>query len=57
MCMAACLKAKINHFAEEGIHPGDILMTNDGYITGSHLNHVTLTMPYQAQPREGETTS
>ena len=25
--------------------PGDILVTNDAYTTGSHLNHVTLTMP------------
>jgi N-methylhydantoinase B len=44
--MAETVKAKIKHFAGEGIHPGDILITNDGYITGSHLNHVTLTMPY-----------
>src|SRR5690348_6275055 len=44
--MAEAVKAKIKHFAQEGIHPGDILITNDGYITGSHLNHVTLTMPY-----------
>jgi N-methylhydantoinase B len=44
--MAEAVKAKIRHFANEGIHPGDILITNDGYITGSHLNHVTLTMPF-----------
>jgi N-methylhydantoinase B len=44
--MAEAVKAKIRHFAQEGIHPGDILITNDGYITGSHLNHVTLTMPF-----------
>ena len=44
--MAEAVKAKIKHFATEGIHPGDILITNDGYITGSHLNHVTLTMPF-----------
>ena len=44
--MAEAVKAKIRHFAQESIHPGDILITNDGYITGSHLNHVTLTMPY-----------
>ncbi len=23
--------------------PGDILLTNDAYITGSHLNHLTFT--------------
>jgi N-methylhydantoinase B len=43
--MAETVKAKIRHFGVENIHPGDILLTNDAYITGSHLNHVTLTMP------------
>jgi N-methylhydantoinase B len=43
--MAETLKAKIVHFGIEGIEPGDILVTNDGYITGSHLNHVTLSLP------------
>jgi len=43
--MAETLKAKISHFGIEGIEPGDILVTNDGYITGSHLNHVTLSLP------------
>ena len=27
------------------IEPGDILLTNDAYITGSHLNHMTFTVP------------
>ena len=27
------------------IKPGDIYVTNDSYLTGSHLNHVTLTLP------------
>ena len=43
--MAETVKAKLRHFGREGIHPDDILITNDAYITGSHLNHVTLTMP------------
>jgi len=43
--MAETLKAKLNHFGADGIEPGDILVTNDGYITGSHLNHVTLSLP------------
>jgi N-methylhydantoinase B len=25
--------------------PGDIYVTNDAYLTGSHLNHVTLSIP------------
>jgi len=43
--MAETLKAKIEHFGYDRIEPGDILVTNDGYITGSHLNHVTLSLP------------
>jgi N-methylhydantoinase B len=43
--MAETVKAKIRHFGLPGIEPGDILVTNDAYTTGSHLNHVTLTMP------------
>ena len=43
--MAETVKAKLRHFGRDGIHPDDILITNDAYITGSHLNHVTLTMP------------
>jgi len=43
--MAETVKAKLRHFGRDGIEPGDILITNDSYITGSHLNHVTLTMP------------
>src|ERR1700675_2683788 len=43
--MAETVKAKIRHFGIANIEPGDILVTNDSYITGSHLNHVTLTMP------------
>src|ERR1700739_2120153 len=37
--MAEVIKAKLKHFGKENIHPGDILVTNDAYITGSHLNH------------------
>jgi N-methylhydantoinase B len=43
--MSETVKAKIRHFGLENIHDGDILITNDAYITGSHLNHITLTMP------------
>jgi N-methylhydantoinase B len=43
--MAETVKAKIRHFGRDGIEPGDIYVTNDAYITGSHLNHVTLTLP------------
>jgi N-methylhydantoinase B len=43
--MAETVKAKIRHFGRDGIQPGDIYVTNDAYLTGSHLNHVTLTLP------------
>ena len=43
--MAATIKAKLDHFGPEGIFPGDILLTNDAYITGSHLNHMTFSEP------------
>jgi N-methylhydantoinase B len=43
--MAETVKAKIKHYGLEGIKPGDILVTNDAYITGSHLNHFTFTQP------------
>ena len=43
--MAETIKAEIDHFGPDGIKPGDILLTNDAYLTGSHLNHLTFTMP------------
>ena len=43
--MAETLKAKLEHFGTEGIEPGDVLVTNDAYVTGSHLNHITLSLP------------
>jgi N-methylhydantoinase B len=43
--MAETVKAKIAHFGIDNMRPGDIYVTNDSYITGSHLNHVTLTLP------------
>jgi len=43
--MSDTVKAKLAHFGPENIEPGDILLTNDAYITGSHLNHMTFTVP------------
>jgi N-methylhydantoinase B len=43
--MSETVKAKISHFGADGFAPGDILLTNDAYITGSHLNHLTFTVP------------
>src|SRR5437016_14612954 len=41
--MAETVKAKIRHFGRQAIRPGDIYVTNDSYLTGSNLTHVTLT--------------
>ena len=43
--MSETVKAKIRHFVYDNIHPGDILVTNDAYLTGSHLNHMTFAVP------------
>ncbi len=43
--MAETIKAELRHFGRDGIEPGDILITNDAYTTGSHLYHITLTLP------------
>src|SRR2546428_1502081 len=51
--MAETVKAKIAHFGPVNMHPGDIYVTNDSYLTGSHLNHVTLTLPIFRKGRLG----
>ncbi len=43
--MSETVRAKLKHFGPENIDPGDILLTNDAYITGSHLNHMTFSVP------------
>ncbi|MPZ58318.1 MAG: hydantoinase B/oxoprolinase family protein [Rhizobiales bacterium] len=43
--MSDTVKTKLVHFGAQNIEPGDILLTNDAYITGSHLNHMTFTVP------------
>ncbi len=42
--MSDTVKAMIAHFGE-AIDDGDVLLTNDAYITGSHLNHMTFVVP------------
>src|SRR2546428_2872934 len=43
--LSDAIKAKIAHWGKENIAPGDILLTNDGYVMGSHLNHMIFTLP------------
>jgi N-methylhydantoinase B len=39
------IKAKLAFYGKDGIRPGDILLTNDAYVMGSHLNHMIFTLP------------
>src|SRR4051812_19559335 len=43
--MSNTVKAKITHFGRHNMKPGDIYVTNDAYTTGSHLYHMTFTLP------------
>jgi N-methylhydantoinase B len=43
--MSNTVKAKIAHFGRDNMRPGDIYVTNDAYTTGSHLYHMTFTLP------------
>ena len=43
--MSNTVKRMISDLGYDGIHPGDVLLTNDAYLTGSHLNHMTFVAP------------
>src|SRR5215216_6583322 len=43
--LSDAIKAKLAFFGKAGIKPGDILLTNDSYVMGSHLNHLIFTLP------------
>src|ERR1019366_5171666 len=43
--LSDAIKAKIAFYGPGQIEPGDILLTNDAYIMGSHLNHLIFTLP------------
>jgi N-methylhydantoinase B len=43
--MSDTVKSMLNRFGRDGIDPGDVLLTNDAYTTGSHLNHMTFVVP------------
>jgi N-methylhydantoinase B len=43
--LSDAIKEKIAFYGDGGIEPGDILLTNDAYIMGSHLNHMVFTLP------------
>jgi N-methylhydantoinase B len=43
--LADSIRAKLAFYGADGMEPGDILLTNDPYIMGSHLNHLVFTQP------------
>src|SRR5258708_32952201 len=43
--LSDAIKAKLAHWGKENIFPGDILLTNDRQVMGSHLNHMIFTLP------------
>lgn len=43
--LSDAIKAKLKFYGHDGIRPGDILLTNDAYVMGSHLNHMIFTLP------------
>jgi N-methylhydantoinase B len=43
--LSDAIKAKIAHWGKDAIEPGDVLLTNDSYTMGSHLNHMIFTLP------------
>lgn len=47
--MANTIKAMLARFGERELVEGDILVTNDAYVTGSHLNHFTFAQPIFAE--------
>jgi N-methylhydantoinase B len=49
--LSQAVRAKIDFYGPGGIEPGDILLTNDPYIMGSHLNHMIFTIPVFAGDR------
>src|SRR5678815_3691674 len=43
--LSDAIKAKIAYWGKKEIFPGDILLTNDPQVMGSHLNHMIFTLP------------
>ncbi len=43
--MSNTVKRMIAYYGLDAMEEGDVLLTNDAYITGSHLNHMTFCVP------------
>lgn len=49
--LSEAIKAELEFYGPDGIEPGDVILTNDAYIMGSHLNHMIFTLPVFAGGR------
>ncbi len=49
--LSDAIKGKIAHYAARGeaLEPGDIVLTNDAYLMGSHLYHMIFSLPIFSQ--------
>lgn len=43
--LSETVRAQCAVYGAESLEQGDILLTNDAYVTGSHLNHMVVTAP------------
>src|SRR5574337_864809 len=43
--LSDAIKAKLAHWGKENIEAGDILLTNEPQVMGSHLNHMIFSLP------------
>ena len=39
-------KAPLDKFGKDGLQPGDVIIVNDPYISGTHLNDVAIVAPF-----------
>ena len=40
------VRGVLKKYGREGLRPGDVIILNDPYISGTHLNDVAIVMPY-----------
>ena len=43
--LGSTIKMKIDHWGKERMYPGDVLLTSEGVVHGSHVNHMIFSIP------------
>jgi N-methylhydantoinase B len=43
--LSDAVQTQLSFYGADSLEPGDVLLTNDPYIMGSHLNHMIFTLP------------